>query len=497
MRAWFAGDFEGCLRLCDAVRYGDPQTRCHVGLLRARALLRLDRPADALAVLDDVAPLATGADESLTHRMLSGTAHVRAGQIELGLSLLLSAQRDAGPAHPTIRSEIALNIGLAHYGRREWQAAERALTLVDKDADLVYARAVQYRAWIAYSRGALDRAVRLFCEALNTLDACRHYDRFFEANCTRALAHLALERFDARTWSIVEKRRARIDWRADGLANPRFNVAYCAAAFRLDVDGSPLEAAREARLAERFAPSPAYRVQAMCKRASILRHTGENYGHIDHLEAACETLGELDLGGFSGDEAIVPLVVAEELASADSTGARALFDKYCGLAAISPMRALAHDAATETYARYVEATILECCGDHAEAARRYRTLWREFRGSGYVRRAVVAALRLARLTGDRAALGYADAATTLLSNASWIRAEIAALRAPKLRLTALQREVLAMICEGRSNPEIARVRGRSLHTVRNMIARMFEVFGVKSREQLAVECVRRGLYPAS
>jgi DNA-binding CsgD family transcriptional regulator len=58
----------------------------------------------------------------------------------------------------------------------------------------------------------------------------------------------------------------------------------------------------------------------------------------------------------------------------------------------------------------------------------------------------------------------------------------------------VQREVLGLICQGKSNPEIARLRKRSLHTIRNLISRLFEVLEVSSREQLAVECVRRGLY---
>jgi len=497
MRAWFAGDYERCLHLCDGVRFGDPETRCHVGLLRARALLRLDRPADALGALTDVAPLVTGTDEALTHQMLTGEAQVRSGQLELGLTLLRNAQRGASHAHPTIRSEIALNIGLAHYGRQEWVAAERALKLVEKNADLVYARAIQFRAWIAFSRGALERAAKLFVLSLSTLNHCRHYDRFFEANCVRALAHLALERLDPRLWTIVDKRRAGLDWSSNGLSHPRFHLAYCAAAYRLDVEGSALEAAREARQAERTAPSDALRVQSTCKRASIARYTGEVHSHIDHLESACETLAELDVASFSGDETVVPLVIAEELASADSAEARAVFDKYCGLAAISPMRQLAHTSATETYRQFVEAMIYERCGDDREAIQRYRKVVRKFRESGFPRRAVMAALRLVNLTGDRSALSYADAATAHLSPSSWMRLQIEARKAPQVRLTALQREVLALICEGKSNPDIARARNRSLHTVRNMVARLFEIFEVKSRERLAVECVRRGLYPAS
>ena len=38
------------------------------------------------------------------------------------------------------------------------------------------------------------------------------------------------------------------------------------------------------------------------------------------------------------------------------------------------------------------------------------------------------------------------------------------------------------------------MRKRSLHTIRNLVARLFVIFAVSSREELAVECVRRGLY---
>ncbi len=65
---------------------------------------------------------------------------------------------------------------------------------------------------------------------------------------------------------------------------------------------------------------------------------------------------------------------------------------------------------------------------------------------------------------------------------------------PALRLTTVQRDVLALICQGKSNPDIAASRKRSLHTIRNLVARLFVIFAVSSREELAVECVRRGLY---
>ena len=89
---------------------------------------------------------------------------------------------------------------------------------------------------------------------------------------------------------------------------------------------------------------------------------------------------------------------------------------------------------------------------------------------------------------------HADTHTRRLSAQSWLRREAHAANERTLRLTTVQREVLALICQGKSNPDIAHSRKRSLHTIRNLVARLFVIFGVSSREELAVECVRRGLY---
>ena len=493
--AWFSGAFERCSELCEAARPRDGASRLEFALLRARALLRLDRADEALAVLHDAAAIPCDADQSITARMLVGAAHVRRGDVDRGLELLLAAQADGTAAHRTIRSEIALNVALAHYARHDLDAAERVLQLVDTDADIVHARALEYFGWIAFSRVDGERATRMFGDALRALDRCRHYDRFLEANCIRALAHLAVERLDRRTWAIVEDRRAKMDWSADGLAQPRFWLAYCAATFAAEVQGNALKAAREARETERHAPSAAYRVQAHCKRAAVARCAGEPVSQRDHAESAAELYATLNPSRFTGDEAIVPLVLAEELTALGCNDeARAAVDTFLKSSRTSPTLWMTHSPATYAYQRLVEAAVLESAGERRTAVRRYGEAFDAYVKIGYKRRAVFAALRLARLTAVPSAAAYADAHTRRLSAQSWLRREAHAANERTLRLTTVQREVLALICQGKSNPEIAASRKRSLHTVRNLVARLFVVFGVGSREQLAVECVRRGLY---
>lgn len=495
MRAWFAGAFEHCLELCDAARPNDAESRIHFALVHARALLRLERPAEARRVLGDAAGIPCTTDESITLRMLTATAHVRCGDIERGLDLLLAVQSDGVGAHRTIRSEIALNVALAYYGKRDFDAAERALNVVEPDADIVYARALEYRGWVAYTKTDGERATSLFASALEALDRCRHYDRFLEANCIRALAHLAVERFDRRTWSIVEERRARMDWSASGLAQPRFWIAYCAATFANDVQGSPLKAAREAREAERIAPTPAFLVQARCKRASIARCAGEPFSQRDHAEAAAELYATLEPSEFSGDEAIVPLILADELAMLGCAHeARSALETFFKFARTSPILWMTHSPTTYAYQRLVEAAVLSSAGDRRTAIRRLREAFEIYARIGYKRHAVVAALALARLSPASNGAAYAEAETRKIAAQSWLRRDAQAIKTRHVRLTAVQREVLALICQGKSNPDIAQLRKRSLHTIRNLIARLFVIFDVSSREELAVESVRRGLY---
>jgi DNA-binding CsgD family transcriptional regulator len=495
MRAWFAGDFEHCLQSCGAVRARDLETRVHVALLQARALLRLGRPDDALAILTVNSGIPSGTDESLTTQMLTGEAYIRRGEPERGLALLSAARNASARAYPTIRAEIALITALGEYQRRNYEAAERELGLVDASEDIVYARALECFGWTAIGRGNNERAVGMFGKALDALDRGRHYDRFLEANCIRALAHLSVERMDRETWHIVDARRSRIDWSASGLAIPRFWVAYCAAAYALDIDGQPLAAAREARHAERIAPSSAYRIQALCKRASIARNAGELMSQRDHVESANEIFVEMKPGDFTRDENLVPLILAEELAWLDSVPeAHRALNVYHELARSSATFATSHFPTTFAYQRLVEGAVSEIAGEERVATQRYRQAFEIYSKVGYARRAAMAALRIFRTTGDRKLLTYALLVTSHLARESSMRRDVLAATSQKLRLTAVQREVLSLICQGKSNPEIARLRKRSLHTIRNLVARLFEIFGVSSREELAVQSVRRGLY---
>jgi DNA-binding CsgD family transcriptional regulator len=498
MRAWFAGDFDGCLAFCDRVRPTDVDMVSQLALLRARALLRLGRPDDAIAVVRSVFIAHGTLDASLTARMLLGTAYVRRGDDRTGLEMLEHAYANAVGAHPTVRSEIALNIGLAYYGLRELDGADGALDLVSPNADIVHARALEYRGWVANARSDYASAMRHFEAALTRLDQCRHYDRFLEANAMQGLAMLAAERLDRAAFMLVEQRAERFDWTAGGLAGPLFLVAF-AASMMDEVNGRTREALRWAREAETAAPTEPMRLLAMCRRATVLRNADERYGHHDLVEQIRTALSRLDLTCADGNEREVPSALAVELAwSGDVLGARALLKQYDALAPASGMSSLLDDPRPVGARLYAEAVVADGAGDHQAAHHRYREAFQIFHRYGYERRALHAALRLGELTGQTYLLEYAERVLQKLSAHSPLRLRArrhnAALTDPVVAgLSRTERAVLQLVCDGKSTAEIALLRNRSKQTIRNTVSRILGAFEVGDRQALLRECVKRGI----
>jgi DNA-binding CsgD family transcriptional regulator len=62
-----------------------------------------------------------------------------------------------------------------------------------------------------------------------------------------------------------------------------------------------------------------------------------------------------------------------------------------------------------------------------------------------------------------------------------------ALTGPAETLTPVESEVATYILAGRSNAEIARLRGTSVRTVANQVANLFRKLGVSSRLELLVK----------
>jgi len=498
MRAWFTGDFEGCLALCDRVRPHDVDMVSQLALLRARALLRIQRPDDAIKVVSDVFVAHGTLDASLTARMLLGTAYVRRGDYQHGIAILEDAYHASPNAHPTIRSEIALSIAFGYYCLRRLEEAERALDLVSSGADIVHARALEHRGWIAVARSDYATATERFSDAIRRLDECRHYDRFLEAQGIHALSILASERLDRPTWLFVEHRSDRFDWSAGGLAAAQFWVGIHSS-MMYEVDGRTGDALRFAGDAEQLAGSSVLRLFAQCRRAAILRNAGERFAHADTVRRLRRELDTLDASALQGDNQLIAMSVAEEVAyCGDVVGARMLLKRYDAQKAPSGASSLANDPRLKAARSFVDGVVADSAGDRQQAHHHYREAFQVFKRVGYERRALLAALRLGEITGQTYLLDYVDRTLRKLSDHSPLR-ERARRHNPALNdpvvaeLSRIERAVLEMICEGKSTAQIAETRSRSTQTIRNTVSRILIAFQVADRPSLLRECLRRGI----
>ena len=160
--ALFRGAFEDCLTLCDAL----PEHSVESDLLRARAYISLNRADRALDIVRRLRLRVEPTDESLTTRMLEGAALLKLGRLDDGLAILHATHADARKAHPTIRAEIAVHIGIGHYREAQYPPALHHFRSVPEDADIVHARAILFEGWVMFDTGDVAAAAERFRAAL-------------------------------------------------------------------------------------------------------------------------------------------------------------------------------------------------------------------------------------------------------------------------------------------------------------------------------------------
>jgi DNA-binding CsgD family transcriptional regulator len=490
--AYFRGEFERVLGMVDALPQRDAIDIVESKLLRARALVALDRAEEALHVLRDLRLTERPRDEYLTAQMLIGAAYVRLGQTRRATEVLSEALDSAASAHRTVHAEIALQLGIAYMRERRYEDARARLESVPREADIVHAQATEYRGWIAFASGMYAEAADLFDEALAGIRACRHYDRFVEARTLYGLATLVAELPRLDRWPDLRARIAVFDWSASGLASPRFWLAI-AASFVTEMLGERADAEQWASEAEESAPGDAQRIVALCRLAAVLGRYGEAAGHAHFVRKARRLYESLKRDDIVRTERSLPLALAEEIvAGAEPRDAEPLIIYYDE--ALAPLVRQGHESEMLGALRHsVEAGVEAGRGNHSKAARLYGRAFAQYERIGYGRRGSIIAYRLAELTGEARYGEYVHGALSGASESYWVNASFARLRAGQVRLGERYLAILRLVAEGKTNKEIAAVRGISPLTARNAVRELLTRFGATNRTELGRLARERGV----
>jgi DNA-binding CsgD family transcriptional regulator len=244
-----------------------------------------------------------------------------------------------------------------------------------------------------------------------------------------------------------------------------------------DVEGALKHVLRSATLAQ----TPAQRVYAGLDHASIALFAGERSGSARAAYSlALETADAITWSDIRSDDlAALPLLVLVAALLGDEKSAR----RYCSMARkcvgqISGRFALKHDK--RFMAMLDEAEALTLRGSHNEILRLGKSSYAVFSRIGYVWRAARMAAYLFQRTHDARWEKKATAHLRGIVAGSPLHGVLA--EAKRIcGLPARPKQVLELVCERRTDDQIAELLGMKPNTVRVHLNRIYRYFGVRGR----------------
>jgi DNA-binding CsgD family transcriptional regulator len=293
-----------------------------------------------------------------------------------------------------------------------------------------------------------------------------------------ALAQRARVALDRRALCVVHHHVDDVAWSHDE-ALPHFLTLMRLAFATTSIEGEEegLLVFHRAALAARGNGWARAFVEAMKSRAYF--SSGERIAARTHFESAVDHILTVD------PETVCPdawLGLADASLPFDADFASDAVRK-----SESTLAASDDEQLTRTYRMLLRGRTAEALGNPADAEIHYRMAWDVMRAAGDVRSAIIAAVQIGMLTGDRAAWSYARQHAELCHPTWWpMRALAAENERRAFPLTPAQREVLARIRAGASNKGIAAETGRSVSRVRDIVAELFDLFSVEPRTRAAL-----------
>jgi DNA-binding CsgD family transcriptional regulator len=490
--AYFGGEYEACLTMCESFSQRDAKDAAEIVLLRARCLIQLDRGEQAIESLRGLRISDDQHDEYLTGRMLMSAAYVGLGKYDEGLKIAREAYDELGEAHSTVRAEVATNLAIAHYRKGEYAKASRLLDTIPETEDIVYVRALQFRGGVAWAHCDYAGSLELFRDALARLDRCRHHDRFTEAKLLFSLAYLCAELPRLDLWPDLQKRIEQFDWSVSGVATWRYLIAL-ASSFITEMLGDLGASTACAGQAEEVAPDAASTIVVWCRLAACFGRNGEKRAHEYFTDKAVRGYQAMPRDARLREQWTLPLVIAEEVLHSDSPlSASSLVTYYSEVIAPIIRGIGAEGRSIESRYALVQGQLEEQRGNRGRALEAYRHAYEISRSTGLMRSASIVACRLFVLTGDEQYETFITDALDDVSETYWVKARLAQSR-NKARLTARQLEIVRLVAQGLTDKEIAAARGVSYARARNVVAEVRALLGVRSRSELTSVAAARGL----
>jgi tetratricopeptide (TPR) repeat protein/DNA-binding CsgD family transcriptional regulator len=512
--AFVRGDFPACVKLLERQIVPEGPLRAESLFILARALIRLQRAAEVVALLEPALPTFAALDEICMARGLHGMAVALARDVDEGLQLLAAAAlfADSHHVHRSIRGELSYFRSAAYWTKREYAEASRYAVEAERaNLDVLSVRATQIRAFTALAQAKYHDALRLFEAARDAYKSCRGRDVDL---ATQIVYQISFLEMNLRSAEIAGSHRnpdgRTIPGASFGPAvrtAPRMLMA-AADAWLYALDGSHVKAIRKSMDAIDCAPSSAWRVWALAAGATLCEALQETANARCLAEDAEKLAAAIDWNSTVDEERIGLLWLAEVCAIVDPSVAVSVLGRYDGVTSAMGSTRVLRDADSDPrmvgWDAYVRGLVARALGDYTRAADWLRTSADHLTGCGYLWRAALALIELASTPIDTTAEAPLERAAAIIRDHfpdSFLAARLGWARIyldPIGRtLTAHQVDVLRRVLENQSIASIARATFRAESTVRKHLEAVELAFETHSIPALILECLRRGIVPPS
>ena len=413
--AYLAGDYAACRDFLAPIDR-DPQAQIWLARIDARQ----GRQAEALGRLLSLQNL----DERTAAERDVWAAHVYAqtGEPAHAHGLLDRALPVLRPfGEPYYRGLVVR--ALAYFLAGDYERDEETLALLLESPDsLDRAQAYAHLAWIAAKREDLRTQRHDLVRALDEYEVTEEPDQYTFANTLAALAAICRETpVDAATIERLRRGAARL--RRAEANNFSYFQLWRVLGWIDALDGDELAAARCWRIAEGAAPSAYWRVFSLVDRAYYAAARRRPDAR-DLLARADDAASNLAWGNTQDEQRMILLTLAQLYAPHDPARAQRYLATYRSLPTqMDPRIGFVGDRRTRALQSGAQGTALLHLHEREAAIPLLEEAWSIFSDFGYGWRAALAALDLARATGDRMWLERARS-SILPWPRSWIAEDI-------------------------------------------------------------------------
>ena len=489
---WSSGDFNGCLLDLDDIGIGR-HTSVSI-LLRARALLRLQRADDAKKWLTMMESRHTGNDAIATHSMLLGSALSQLQQFDNAAALFESVRHVA--PHPTIVTETAYYHALSLWQARKYPAARSVLQpAIRSEQDIVTARALQLLGFIEISEQNFAEAHRHFEAALQSLIGCRARDRHLEATLLHVLS-IGEAEVEVRDPARLDRLTHDFEWTQSLVTEHAQTLRHIGLAYaRTNQPGLALDRFIEAASVQCDSP---WAILGFIEAANLLHRLGERVSAGAYLRMCDRIANDLCWDDVTGEARLALLHLAASTArNGDGGNARRYLDLYYARgrrgARLPPLSALNFDSRLQTFERHAEALVHGALGI-VDAVQMLADVANDWRRVKYRSRYDEARDDIRALTHRSYDIGGGAENCDLDCNVDLPADDRAAIvergSARTVTVTAQQDRIIRQLVCGRTIADIAEDLKLEQKTVRNHLVRVYALFDVSGQSQLLVTILR-------